>query len=47
MGFFSTMYLIFVPSLPFQTGSHCAAQASLEPSLELRILLPQPPECWD
>jgi hypothetical protein len=27
----------------FETGSHYVAQASLE----LKILLPHPPECWD
>jgi hypothetical protein len=27
----------------FETGSHYIAQAGLE----LSILLPQPPECWD
>jgi hypothetical protein len=32
-----------VLALFFETGSHYVAQAGLE----LSILLPQPPECWD
>jgi hypothetical protein len=27
----------------FETGSHCVAQAGLE----IEVLLPQPPQCWD